>query len=42
MEPILTIRDLDFHYGEIHALDHVNFDVYPGVILAMIGMNGAF
>ena len=37
MEPILTIRDLDFHYGEIHALDHVNFDVYPGEIVAMIG-----
>ena len=41
MEPILTIRDLDFHYGEIHALDHVNFDVYPGEIVAMIGSNGA-
>ena len=41
MEPILTIRDLDFHYGEIHALDHVSFDVYPGEIVAMIGSNGA-
>lgn len=41
MEPILTIRDLDFHYGEIHALDKVSFDVYPGEIVAMIGSNGA-
>ena len=41
MEPILSIRDLDFHYGEIHALDHVSFDVYPGEIVAMIGSNGA-
>lgn len=41
MEPILTIKDLDFHYGEIHALDHVSFDVYGGEIVAMIGSNGA-
>ncbi len=41
MEPILSIRDLDFHYGEIHALDHVSFDVFPGEIVAMIGSNGA-
>lgn len=41
MEPILTIQDLDFHYGEIHALDRVSFDVYPKEIVAMIGSNGA-
>ncbi len=41
MEPILSVRDLDFHYGEIHALDHVSFDVYPGEIVSLIGSNGA-
>ena len=41
MEPILSIKDLDFHYGEIHALDKVSFDVYPKEIVAMIGSNGA-
>lgn len=41
MEPILTVQELDFHYGEIHALDKVSFEVYPGEIVAMIGSNGA-
>ena len=41
MEPILSIKNLDFHYGEIHALDKVSFDVYPKEIVAMIGSNGA-
>lgn len=40
-ELLLSIKDLDFHYGEIHALDHVSLDVYDGEIVTIIGSNGA-
>ncbi len=29
------------HYGHVVALDHCDFDLYPGEILAVIGDNGA-
>ncbi|MCI8417112.1 MAG: ABC transporter ATP-binding protein [Lachnospiraceae bacterium] len=38
---MLSIRDLDFHYGEIHALDKISLDVFKGEIVAIIGSNGA-
>ncbi len=40
-EPILTGRGLVKRYGRVTALDHANFDLYPGEILAVIGDNGA-
>ncbi len=40
-EPILTTRGLVKHYGRVVALDHADFDLYPGEILAVIGDNGA-
>jgi len=40
-EPILTARNLVKRYGRVVALDHANFDLYPGEILAVIGDNGA-
>ena len=40
-ELVLNIKDLDFHYGEIHALDHISLDVYDGEIVTIIGSNGA-
>jgi fructose transport system ATP-binding protein len=40
-EPILTARNLVKRYGRVTALDHANFDLYPGEILAVIGDNGA-
>jgi len=40
-EPILTTRNLVKRYGRVTALDHANFDLYPGEILAVIGDNGA-
>jgi fructose transport system ATP-binding protein len=39
--PILTARNLVKRYGRVTALDHANFDLYPGEILAVIGDNGA-
>ena len=41
MEPILKGRNLVKRYGKVTALDHCDFDLYPGEILAVIGDNGA-
>ncbi len=40
-EPILTARNLVKRYGRVTAIDHADFDLYPGEILAVIGDNGA-
>ena len=41
MEPLLKGRNLVKRYGKVTALDHCDFDLYPGEILAVIGDNGA-
>lgn len=41
MEPILKARGLVKRFGKVTALDHCDFDLYPGEILAVIGDNGA-
>jgi branched-chain amino acid transport system ATP-binding protein len=38
---MLTITDLNVHYGVIHALKNVNLTVESGQIVALIGANGA-
>ena len=40
-KPILTGRNLVKRYGKVVALDHCDFELYPGEILAVIGDNGA-
>ena len=40
-EPLLMARGLVKRYGRVTALDHADFDLYPGEILAVIGDNGA-
>lgn len=40
-EPILTTRGLVKRYGRVVALDHADFDLYPGEVLGVIGDNGA-
>jgi len=40
-EPILAARGLVKRYGRVTALDHADFELYPGEILAVIGDNGA-
>ena len=40
-EPILSGRNLVKRYGRVTALDHCDFELYPGEILAVIGDNGA-
>ncbi len=41
MEPLLKGRGLVKRYGKVVALDHCDFDLYAGEILAVIGDNGA-
>jgi fructose transport system ATP-binding protein len=40
-EPILSARGLVKRYGRVTALDHADFDLLPGEILAIVGDNGA-
>ena len=39
--PVLEARGLVKRYGKVTALDHCDFDLRPGEILAVIGDNGA-
>ncbi|TCT33078.1 mannose ABC transporter ATP-binding protein /fructose ABC transporter ATP-binding protein /ribose ABC transporter ATP-binding protein [Martelella mediterranea] len=39
--PLLKARNLVKRYGKVTALDHCDFDLMPGEILAVIGDNGA-
>ena len=41
MEPILKATNLVKRYGKVVAMDHCDFDLMPGEILAVIGDNGA-
>ena len=40
-DPILYARGLVKRYGRVTAIDHCDFDLMPGEILAVIGDNGA-
>ncbi len=41
MEPILHARNLVKRYGRVVALDHCDFELFPGEVLGVIGDNGA-
>nr|WP_319251983.1 ATP-binding cassette domain-containing protein [uncultured Celeribacter sp.] len=41
MEPLLKARGVVKRYGHVTAIDHADFDLMPGEILAVIGDNGA-
>jgi peptide/nickel transport system ATP-binding protein len=40
-ELVLTVRDLDAHYGASHALFRVDLDVHGGECLALVGESGS-
>ena len=39
--PLLEVRDLVVHHGQLRALDAISLQVYPGEVYAIIGANGA-
>ena len=41
MKPILEIRDLSKYFPGVKALDHMNFDLFPGEVHILAGENGA-
>jgi branched-chain amino acid transport system ATP-binding protein len=40
-EAFLTIEDVAMHFGGLHALDGVSFEVERGAVLGLIGPNGS-
>lgn len=41
MEPILTLKNITKEYPGVLALDHMNLEIYPGEVHALMGENGA-
>ena len=41
MEPAILAEGLVKHFGDVHALDGVSFEVPPGTVLGLLGPNGA-
>ena len=39
--PLLSVKDLQAWYGESHILHGVNFEVYQGEVVTLLGRNGA-
>ncbi|HTU74874.1 MAG TPA: ABC transporter ATP-binding protein [Trebonia sp.] len=39
--PLLEVRDLTVHHGQLRAISEVSLQVSPGQVYAMIGANGA-
>jgi len=39
--PLLEVRDLTVHHGQLRALEHISLRVFPGEVYAIIGANGA-
>ncbi|WP_390405151.1 ABC transporter ATP-binding protein [Lacticaseibacillus jixiensis] len=39
-EPLLTLNRIAKHYGTKTALHDVNFSIYPGEFIALVGMSG--
>jgi branched-chain amino acid transport system ATP-binding protein len=39
--PLLEVRGLVVHHGQLRALDGISFRVFPGEVYAIIGANGA-
>jgi branched-chain amino acid transport system ATP-binding protein len=40
-EPLLEVRDLVVHHGQLKALSGISLRVFPGEVYAIIGANGA-
>ena len=41
MQPVIQVKDVSKYYGEVLAVDAINFTVGQGAICALLGGNGA-
>ncbi len=41
MEPTLQATGIAKYFGSIRAIEHVDFEIYPGEVVAVLGDNGA-
>ena len=39
--PLLSLRDINTHYGQIHILQNVNLEVYSGELICLLGGNAS-
>lgn len=39
--PLLELKNLNVHYGQIHAIHGINLQVFAGEIVTLLGSNGA-
>ena len=39
--PLVEMRDMQKSFGGIHAVNHVNVNLYPGEVVGILGHNGA-
>ncbi|RBW70531.1 metal ABC transporter ATP-binding protein [Bacillus taeanensis] len=39
--PIISIKDLSFHYGNQYVLENINFELPRGAFLGLVGPNGS-
>jgi energy-coupling factor transport system ATP-binding protein len=40
-DPIISVQDLSYSYGDILAIDSLNLSIYPGEFIAIVGENGS-
>ena len=40
-KPVLELKGINKHFGYVHALQDIDFDLYPHEVLALVGDNGA-
>lgn len=40
-QPLLRMEQIDKKFPGVHALDHVDFDLYEGEVHVLLGENGA-
>lgn len=40
-EPLLRLQDVNTYYGEIHILQDLNLEIYPGELVCLLGGNAS-
>lgn len=40
-QPLIAMRGVSKHFNAVHAINNVDFEVYPGEVVAIVGDNGS-